>query len=89
MSGSVVSAVTNSFSLPLTAPILAVGRARWGILESVQPAGEGLLLVKIGGEERLVDEELLDILRPLVGKTVTVTHPKTGQWGAGGLGNVP
>ena len=87
MSGSVVTAGTNNLSIPLTAPILAVGRSRWGILESVQPVGEGLLLVKLAGEERLVDEELLDILQPLIGKLVSVMHLKDCKWGAGGLPN--
>jgi len=85
MSGSVVTAGTNNLSLPLTAPILAVGRSRWGILESVKPVGEGLLLIKLAGEERLVDEELLDSLQPLIGKLVSVMHLEDCKWGAGAL----
>ena len=69
MSESIVPSVTNSFPPSLTAPILAIGRVRWSILKSVQPAGE----------------ELPDTLQPPAGKLVTVMRMRGCRWRAGGL----
>jgi len=79
MSGSVVTAVTNSFSF---SEILPPGHRFWGILEAVEPVGEGLIRARVSGKESLVDESLLEILRPLVGQQVEICHAK-GCWAAG------
>jgi hypothetical protein len=56
MSGPIVPSVTNSFPHSITAPILAISRARWSIPKSVQPVGE----------------ELTDTLQPPAGNLATV-----------------
>ena len=58
MSESIVPPVTNSFPPSLTAPILAISRACWSILKSMQPVGE----------------ELPAILQPPAGNLATVMH---------------
>lgn len=55
-----------------------------GILEQLEPVGSGLILAKISGLERLVDEELLPRLSNLMGQPVVICHV-AGQWGAGRL----
>jgi len=86
MSGSIVCPPTNIFPLSaadLKSPhIIPVGCCTWGVLESLQPIGGGLLHVRIKGLERFVDEELLDILQPLIGQDVAVTHLKEALWAA-------
>jgi len=69
MSGSIVPSVTNSFPHSLTVLILAIGRVRWSILKSMQPAGE----------------ELPDTLQPSAGKLVTVMRMRGCRWHVGGL----
>jgi hypothetical protein len=72
MSESIVPLVTNSFPPSLTVLILAIGRACWSILKSVQ----------------LVSEELPDILQSPAGNLVTVMRMRGCRWCAGGLSNV-
>jgi len=69
MSGSIVPPVTNSFPHSLTVLILAIGRVRWSILKSMQPAGE----------------ELTAILQPPAGNLATVLRMRGCRWRAGGL----
>ena len=71
MSNSIVPSVTNSFPPSLTAPILAISRACWRILKSMQPVGE----------------ELPDILQPAAGNLATVMRMRSCLWRAGGLSN--
>jgi hypothetical protein len=84
MSESLAFASANTFAFPASAPILAQGHALWGILDSVEHVGGGLLLVCIADMKRLVDEELLNILQPLAGEQVAICHIGS-HWGAGRL----
>lgn len=65
-----------------TIPILPPGRIFWGILEAVEPVGDGLLLARISGREYLVDESLQPVLAGLLGKPATIGHVD-GKWRAG------
>lgn len=67
--------------LPSTAPILTLDHDLFGVLQSVQPIGDGLLQVIVSDMERLVDDSLFDVLRPLAGQVVTIIHAD-GKWGA-------
>jgi hypothetical protein len=59
-------------------------RCLWGILESIQPAMDDLLLVNVAGVKRYVEGSLEETLRPLVGKTVVIGRV-CGKWNAGEL----
>jgi hypothetical protein len=64
--------------------ILPSDHVFWGILEEIEPIGAGLILAKISGTERLVDEGLLSKLSGRMGQKIVISHV-FGQWGAGGL----
>ncbi len=61
--------------------ILLPDKAIWGILEDLQPAEDGLILVKVSGMFCQVDEELLKDLDGLIGRVVSILH-LDGQWSA-------
>ncbi len=79
-----------SSTAPNRPHILAPGRILWGVLEDLQPMGDGLVLVRVAGLERLVDESLRQTLQGLMGQTVAIGHIRCLdgrlRWGAGGLG---
>ncbi len=64
--------------------ILPSNHVFWGILEEIEPIEAGLVLAKISGTERLVDDGLLSQLSGLLGQKIVISHV-AGQWGAGGL----
>lgn len=79
-------AISDTQSSPETPriEILPSNHVFWGTLEELQPVGAGLVMAKISGTERLVDEGLLSRLSGLMGQKIVISHV-AGQWGAGGL----
>jgi hypothetical protein len=84
LSESVVRAAINMFPAIGAIPVLQNGRTIWGILEAIEPAGEGMIQISVSGQERLVDEALQETLSLLHGKGVAVCH-LDHRWGAGSL----
>ena len=62
-------------------PVLQNGHELVGVLESVEPVGDGFLWIRIAGMERLVAEELGEQLRGLTGKKVSIMRVGD-QWSA-------
>lgn len=72
---SVVYNSADASSIDSVRPrFLAPGRALWGPLESIEPAGDGLILVRVGGLDRLLPEDLASRLQSLLGKAVNIAH---------------
>ena len=74
----------ESDCIPAACPpkTLPLGHICRGILSHIEPAGEGLILVRQSQFENLVDESLLPQLQGLMGQMVTIGHIK-GKWHAG------
>ncbi len=85
MSGDVCASI-NSFpaGCAQSIPILPADNPLWGILERLDPAGDGLLRVTVSAREYLVDESLHESLASLVGQSVAICRI-AGRWGAGAL----
>jgi len=66
-----ISSSRRSFSLA-HAPLAKDGCELVGVLEGIQPIGDGLLQIRIGGLERCVPEEMELQLRPLVGRKTSI-----------------
>jgi hypothetical protein len=71
-------------AIPAEQPkVLPPGHIFWGILEQLEPVGDGLVRVRIfRGAEYLVAEELFPQLRSLLGKPTVIGHV-AGLWRAG------
>ena len=78
MAGSMAS----TSILPTQAAILPSKKRLCGILEKVEPVGEGLVFVSMSGLEALVDESLFGALQGLMGKRTAIWHIPGGLWGA-------
>ena len=68
---------------PIMPTVLEDGWELSGILDAVQPYGDGLIHVSMMGLERLVSDELERDLRPLIGQKVIIL--RYGRWSAGRL----
>ncbi len=64
--------------------LLPKDHALWGVLESVEPIGGGLLQVRVGDLDRLIPEELAPKLQSLIGRNVSICLVGN-QYGAGEL----
>jgi len=69
MSGS-VSADANSFAL--VRQMLPEGRSLGGILEAIEPVGDGLIRVSVSGRKYCMPEDLHEKLASLVGQRVAI-----------------
>ena len=63
--------------------ILEDGWVLSGVLDAVQPYGDGLIHVSMMGLEQLVSDELEGDLKPLIGQKVSIL--RYGRWSAGRL----
>lgn len=84
MSG-IVAGPISTYSAITEAPILPAGHSLWGILERLEPVGDGLLRVQVSAREYLVDESLQATLAGLLGEQVSICRI-AGRWGVGRLG---
>ena len=83
MSG-ILAGPISSFSAIAEAPILPAGHSLWGILERLEPVGDGLLRIQVSARECLVDESLQSTLAGLMGEQVSICRI-AGRWGCGRL----
>lgn len=81
MSG-ILAGPISTYSAISEAPILPADHSLWGILEGLEPAGDGLLRVQVSARESLVDESLQATLAGLMGEQVAICHV-AGRWGCG------
>jgi hypothetical protein len=58
------------------------GQVLWGILQSIQPADDGLLYVKVSSMDALVSRDLELKLQGLIGKNMVIGRI-FGKWCAG------